>query len=259
MRSIYSLPASNEWKMLGYVVCALLHRFLRGYTEFKVILYPKKGCDFVCHFAPREMMKGLMKGTVTIKQVFRRRIPPQQRWLHKWSPEAQRGFDAMAQKSDEWTLLSFPTGVGKSFLRSGGDAASGKKVIFQGYYNDHKKVLKMYAHFGEWTEGPIEHVHGGAISAMADTAMGVCIWYSGIPCVTANLTIQYRNKVPLNTTALLECKILNISGRKIDVDYIMTDLSTGLLYSEGHALFIQLNDDTIDPKKVTEYWQRTDW
>lgn len=117
----------------------------------------------------------------------------------------------------------------------------------------------MFAHFGKLTEGPRDHVHGGAISAMADTAMGVSVWYYGIPCVTANLSVNYREKVPLLTSVLLESKIREINGRKITTEYTMTDLQDNTHYSDGTALFIQLKDTTIDPKQVAEYWQRTDW
>ena len=145
------------------------------------------------------------------------------------------------------------------FLRSGADAAAGKKVDFQAYMNETAQEMKMFAHFGAWTEGPIDHVHGGAISAMADTAMGVCITYAGYPCVTAQLVVNYRAKVPLLTTALLESKITDIDGRKIHAMYTMTDLESGTTYSEGHALFVQLKDTNLDPKHIIQHWEKTDW
>lgn len=101
-----------------------------------------------------------------------------------------------------------------------------KKVSFEAYMNTRALEMKMIAHFGAWTEGPIDHVHGGAISAMADTAMGVCITYAGYPCVTARLIVNYRRKVPLRTTVLLSSNIMRIEGRKIYAAYTMVDLAS---------------------------------
>lgn len=161
-------------------------------------------------------------------------------------------------------LLHFGS-VGSSFLRSGSDALHQLKISFEAFYHPEEHRADMLVTFGALCEGPPGHVHGGAISAIADTCMGICAWYSGIACVTANLNVNYKSKIPLLNSCILTSRIGKVEGRKITLEYEMKS-TEGVLHSNGCALFIQLKDsERIDPNKVIEEWHNpkspmvTDW
>ena len=55
--------------------------------------------------------------------------------------------------------------------------------------------LSGIIHFGPDAQGPKDCVHGGAIAALADSAMGQAVAAAGMSCVTANLSVNYRSLI----------------------------------------------------------------
>ena len=96
--------------------------------------------------------------------------------------------------------------------------------------------------FGPETEGPPESVHGGAIAAVLDEAMGAVCWMTGHPVVGARITITYLHMTPLGFSGRVESWIERIERRKIFIKSRLTD-SGGKVHAEGEALFIELQPE----------------
>jgi acyl-coenzyme A thioesterase PaaI-like protein len=107
---------------------------------------------------------------------------------------------------------------------------------FRDPVNDH---LHATVWFGPHTEGPPESVHGGAIAAVLDEAMGAVCWMNGHPVVGARITINYLHMTPLGFTGHVESWIEQIERRKIFIKSRMSD-EHGKVHAEGEALFIEL-------------------
>lgn len=105
--------------------------------------------------------------------------------------------------------------------------------------NDH---LYAAVWFGPETEGPPESVHGGAIAAVLDEAMGAVCWMNGHPVVGARITIQYLHMTPLGFSGQVESWIEQIERRKIFIRSKLTD-GDGKVHAEGDALFIELQPE----------------
>jgi acyl-coenzyme A thioesterase PaaI-like protein len=84
----------------------------------------------------------------------------------------------------------FPSGPSKRSFVSG-DAASADRTRVQYFRNPENNHLHASVWFGPHTEGPPESVHGGAIAAVLDEAMGAVCWMNGHPVVGARITINY--------------------------------------------------------------------
>jgi acyl-coenzyme A thioesterase PaaI-like protein len=52
--------------------------------------------------------------------------------------------------------------------------------------------------FGPLAEGPPRHVHGGALAAVLDEAMGYAAWNAGRSVLAGTLNLRYRAPAPLN-------------------------------------------------------------
>jgi hypothetical protein len=79
-------------------------------------------------------------------------------------------------------------------------------------------------------------VHGGAIAAVLDEAMGGVCWMNGHPVVGARITINYLHLTPLGFEGRVESWIEHIDGRKISIKSKLTGdggmrKETGCLFS----------------------------
>lgn len=93
--------------------------------------------------------------------------------------------------------------------------------------------------FGPHTEGPPDAVHGGAIAAVLDEAMGAVCWLNGHPVVGARITINYRHLTPLGFSGRVVAWIDHIERRKLFIKATLCD-EDGKLHAEGEALFVEL-------------------
>ena len=104
----------------------------------------------------------------------------------------------------------------------------------------------MYAKawFGAKTMGPPGHVHGGAMAATLDEAMGAVCWMNGHKVVAATITINFLAMLPIETETIVEARIERIEGRKVQLRSSIKNPS-GLIVAEGSGLFIVLKDDAL--------------
>jgi acyl-coenzyme A thioesterase PaaI-like protein len=131
----------------------------------------------------------------------------------------------------------FPSPPSKRSYVSGEAAADRTRVAyFRDADNDH---LHASIRFGAATEGPPDSVHGGAIAAVLDEAMGAVCWMNGHPVVGARITINYLQMTPLGFDGRVESWIERIERRKIFIKSKLTD-GHGRVHAEGDGLFIKL-------------------
>jgi acyl-coenzyme A thioesterase PaaI-like protein len=104
--------------------------------------------------------------------------------------------------------------------------------------------LYAKAWFGRKTMGPPGHVHGGAMAAALDEAMGAVCWMNDHKVVAATISVTFIAMLPIETETILEARIARIDGRKI---YTTAKLigPAGKAVSEGDGLFIVLKDEAL--------------
>jgi acyl-coenzyme A thioesterase PaaI-like protein len=135
----------------------------------------------------------------------------------------------------------FPSGPSQRSFVSGSAAAMERTRVsyFRDPATDH---LHAQVWFGPQTEGPPESVHGGAIAAVLDEAMGAVCWMNGHPVVGARITINYLHMTPLGFAGHVESWIEQIERRKIFIKSRLSD-QNGRVHAEGEALFIELQPE----------------
>ena len=92
--------------------------------------------------------------------------------------------------------------------------------------------------------GPPGHVHGGAMAATLDEAMGAAAWMNDHHSVAATITITFLAMLPIETETTVEARIDRVDGRKIYLSSTLTDPS-GRRVAEGTALFIVLKKEGL--------------
>ena len=104
--------------------------------------------------------------------------------------------------------------------------------------------LYAKAWFGRKTMGPPGHVHGGAMAAALDEAMGAVCWMNNHKVVAATLSVTFIAMLPIETETILEARIARIDGRKIYTAAKLID-PAGKAVSEGDGLFIVLKEEAL--------------
>ena len=86
-------------------------------------------------------------------------------------------------------------------------------------------------------QGPPNHAHGGASSAVLDEAMGCAVWASGLEVLLAKMTLDYRRPVPLNTTVRVEAWVTKVVDKKaFAAGHIL--LTNGKIAVEASGLYV---------------------
>lgn len=123
--------------------------------------------------------------------------------------------------------------------------AAGDRTRVRYYRSPPSDHLYACVWFGPGSEGPPASVHGGAIAAVLDEAMGAACWMNGHPVVGARITINYRQLTPVGFAGRVESWIDRIEGRKIFLASHLTD-AAGTVFAHGEALFVKLPPDVLD-------------
>jgi acyl-coenzyme A thioesterase PaaI-like protein len=92
--------------------------------------------------------------------------------------------------------------------------------------------------------GPPGHVHGGAMAATLDEAMGATAWMNGHRVVAATIKINFIAMLPIETETTVEASIDRVEGRKIHLRSTLTD-PAGKVVAEGTGLFVVLRDEVL--------------
>ncbi len=133
--------------------------------------------------------------------------------------------------------MPFPSAEG-TFLHEG------ERVRIAYFRKPGEPQLYAKAYFGTKTMGPPGHVHGGAMAATLDEAMGAVCWMNHHRVVAATITITFVSMLKLETETILEASIESVEGRKVQTRASLTDLD-GRRVAEGTGLFIILKDEAL--------------
>lgn len=87
-------------------------------------------------------------------------------------------------------------------------------------------------------QGPPGHVHGGALIALLDEAMGAAAWYAGHQAVAVHLSFDLKAAIPLDVEITVWGEIQSKDGRKIwTISRII--LPDGRVAVDGRGLFLE--------------------
>jgi acyl-coenzyme A thioesterase PaaI-like protein len=137
-----------------------------------------------------------------------------------------------------WTPVQpFPSLDPHSFLVANPSGNSVRIAYFRG---PEAGVLYAKAWFGRETQGPPGHVHGGAMAAVLDEAMGGACWMNGHRTVAAKIAVSFLEMVKLETETRVESRIERVDGRKVYVRAMLFDRERRVAESDG--LFIVLRE-----------------
>lgn len=132
-------------------------------------------------------------------------------------------------------VVPFPSPEG-TFL------ADGDRVRLAYFRKPGQPVLYAKAWFGKNTMGPPGHVHGGAMAATLDEAMGAAAWMNEFQCVAATIKINFLAMLPLETETTVEAHIDRVEGRKIHLRATIAD-PAGKIFAESTGLFVVLREE----------------
>src|SRR5215218_7995858 len=113
-------------------------------------------------------------------------------------------------------VVPFPSAEG-TFL------ADGDRVRLAYFRKSGEATLYAKAWFGKNAMGPPGHVHGGAMAATLDEAMGAVCWMNDRQVVAATITISFLEMLPIESETLVEARIERIDGRKISLRSTLKD------------------------------------
>jgi acyl-coenzyme A thioesterase PaaI-like protein len=120
---------------------------------------------------------------------------------------------------------------------AGMTSAEGRIVLR--YYRRPDGVLVATADFGPLSEGAPGLVHGGAILTALDEALGAAAWMTGLRCMTARLSTEFRRGTPLGAELLVVTKALRRRGRVMDLSGELVG-ADGTRYASAEGRFVGL-------------------
>jgi acyl-coenzyme A thioesterase PaaI-like protein len=123
--------------------------------------------------------------------------------------------------------------------------AGGEDGMRVKYFLTEEGNLYAKVHFGKRSMGPPGHVHGGAMGAVLDEAMGVACWFKMLPVVTMSLNIRYIRMLPLGTEAHLETSVKEGEGKNVHVLGRLFHPETGVDFTVAKGVYRQ-----VDIKKM---------
>lgn len=113
--------------------------------------------------------------------------------------------------------------------------------------------LSAKAVFDESKQGGKGILHGGAIAAVLDEAMGAAAYEAGQPGYTVTMTYNYKSHIPIGEQITINARVDKIEGRKVFAS-CEAKLSDGSIAVEGTGIFVfsdvlkaQLDAHAYDP------------
>lgn len=111
--------------------------------------------------------------------------------------------------------------------------------------------------FGEGTQGPPNHVHGGASAYVLDEAMGAVGWMNDYPVVAKKISFELFKMAPLKTNLEIKAWVVEATERAIQVEAELrlpggevSVKSTGDFAILTREKIAELNVGSQDPKNL---------
>lgn len=115
-----------------------------------------------------------------------------------------------------------------------GDSQSDIKIHY--YFNCENGCFYAKVYFTPRTQGPPQHVHGGAISAVLDETMGGAAWINGYAVVTARLCVNFIIPIKIDTELFIEAWLEKIEGKNVFIKSRMIGENNNA-YAEANGVF----------------------
>ena len=103
-------------------------------------------------------------------------------------------------------------------------------------FREGKVVTEFILH--KTYQGYKDIVHGGIISTLLDEAMVKVALLQGVPVVTAEITVRFKNPLMVGEKALVEAHIIETNRKIIDTSATIKKLD-GTLIAEGYAKLLR--------------------
>jgi acyl-coenzyme A thioesterase PaaI-like protein len=175
----------------------------------------------------------MTEGRPAVKREMRRhetRREPPQDGKHDALPPA----DVAPPGWDDLHLPEFAQPA--SFLS--GHAVPGRLRI-RYYQKRHPLQIAARAWFGPATEGPAGLVHGGAMAAALDEAMGVAVTRTvGRPGLTAELHVRFRKPLTPGFATIIRPSIVARRSRRVVARAVLLAAAGGAVHAEAEAVFV---------------------
>ena len=121
-----------------------------------------------------------------------------------------------------------------------GDQQDRIKVEY--FFNQNSGHFYAKIYFGNNTQGPPNHVHGGAISSVLDEAMGGAAWLNGYPGVTIQLKVSFHEPLKLKSEVLIDAWVDKVKGKMVWINSKLTRID-GILCAEAVGTFFLLSKE----------------
>ena len=103
-------------------------------------------------------------------------------------------------------------------------------------FREGKVVTEFILH--KTYQGYKDIVHGGIISTLLDEARVKVALLQGVPVVTAEITVRFKNPLMVGEKALVEAHIIETNRKIIDTSATIKKLD-GTLIAEGYAKLLR--------------------
>jgi acyl-coenzyme A thioesterase PaaI-like protein len=147
-----------------------------------------------------------------------------------------------------------PNAATRNFLRSKKQGTQDvKKFEYITYFSKKQQKTVSIFYCGPHLEGPPGCTHGGAMATILDSVMGTNVWRCNLFALTANLNINYRKFLPLNSVVVCEAKVTKIDGRKVWANGVLRSIDGKTVHADATGLWIVINPEkylNVDPATV---------
>jgi len=105
--------------------------------------------------------------------------------------------------------------------------------------------------FGPRAGGPASHIHGGAIAAVMDEAVGAAAYHAGHTILLIRLNVNFRMMAPSMKEVMLETEIRKVHGRKVFVFARLHDeKGVSIAEAEGFGVKVPMEKLALERNKA---------
>lgn len=118
------------------------------------------------------------------------------------------------------------------------------------FYVDDSGIISATHVFDVSKQGAPGILHGGAIAAVLDEAMGAAAYEAGFPGYTVTMTYNYRSHIPLGQPIELAAWVDRVENERKIYALCSATLPDGTIAVEGSGLFIY----SAELKQALDTW-----
>lgn len=142
------------------------------------------------------------------------------------------------EQDERFEPLPKPPNAADNWIHAGGD-----RLRVDYFVDKQSRRLVGAARFGRRTQGHPKYAHGGAIAALADDVLGTTAWLSGRMISSLNISVDFRNYVPLGSLVRVDAEVTRVEGRKVWARCTIVS-PPNTVHAEAEGLFLQVAETT---------------